>query len=229
MNNELYHYGVLGMKWGVRRYQNSDGSLTDEGKRRYGNIKNFRRDANGDYILNKDSKVKRVALQKEDPIFDNKKYVSLTDSDHNKWDDRLGNAYLNRGQATYSITYKTNKDIKIASSTKQGKIYLDMLMKDKNFAKQAAEDIKVVNRKFNVKKSKSNSENISRNIALQTETGKKFVNKLMSMGYEGLVDTHGKNVADIPIILLNPDKNLTKESTELTNAVRNYYRQYGFA
>lgn len=35
MENELYHWGVKGMKWGVRRYQNKDGSLTDAGQKRY--------------------------------------------------------------------------------------------------------------------------------------------------------------------------------------------------
>lgn len=32
---ELRHHGILGMKWGVRRYQNADGSLTPEGQKRY--------------------------------------------------------------------------------------------------------------------------------------------------------------------------------------------------
>ena len=33
-NNELYHYGVINMKWGRRRYQNKDGTLTPAGKKR---------------------------------------------------------------------------------------------------------------------------------------------------------------------------------------------------
>lgn len=35
MSTELYHHGIKGMKWGVRRYQKSDGSLTSAGKKRY--------------------------------------------------------------------------------------------------------------------------------------------------------------------------------------------------
>ena len=34
VNRELYHHGIKGMKWGVRRYQNKDGSYTAAGKRR---------------------------------------------------------------------------------------------------------------------------------------------------------------------------------------------------
>lgn len=39
MSNELSHHGIKGQKWGRRRYQNKDGSLTPEGYKRYGSVK----------------------------------------------------------------------------------------------------------------------------------------------------------------------------------------------
>ncbi len=39
MENYLEHYGVQGQKWGIRRFQNKDGTLTELGKKRYGSEK----------------------------------------------------------------------------------------------------------------------------------------------------------------------------------------------
>lgn len=39
--DEIKHHGIKGQKWGVRRYQNEDGSLTAKGKQRYGTKENF--------------------------------------------------------------------------------------------------------------------------------------------------------------------------------------------
>lgn len=51
--SELYHHGILGQKWGVRRYQNKDGSLTELGK----NVRKAKKYKSPDRINNENSKM----------------------------------------------------------------------------------------------------------------------------------------------------------------------------
>ena len=56
--SELYHHGIKGQRWGVRRYQNSDGSLTPEGQKHYNKYKSYnylrnQRDIQGQKLMNR--------------------------------------------------------------------------------------------------------------------------------------------------------------------------------
>lgn len=69
--SELYHYGIKGQKWGVRRYQNADGSLTPEGYRHYGIQERQMLRMHGDYdYMTKDQ---RIQFNKELDKLDSKK------------------------------------------------------------------------------------------------------------------------------------------------------------
>lgn len=64
----LVHHGIKGQKWGVRRYQNEDGSYTDAGKRRYGISGNLSYDNKGRMI---DSSTGKRISKKQKKLFNN--------------------------------------------------------------------------------------------------------------------------------------------------------------
>lgn len=84
--NELYHHGIVGQRWGIRRYQNLDGTLTSAGRERYGghaekvNSNKLKRQVNRNLYLNRNMKnLNRLNSQGKhhSKVFDSFNYYTL--------------------------------------------------------------------------------------------------------------------------------------------------------
>ncbi len=73
MKDEIYHHGIKGMKWGVRRYQNYDGSLKAAGKKRYGNPQNNKKIQTETGIL-----LSLAAMQAAHAFYEKKKSMRIS-------------------------------------------------------------------------------------------------------------------------------------------------------
>lgn len=107
MSDYLSHYGIKGMKWGIRRYQNKDGSLTTDGKFRYGRL-------GKDIVIKPGSKLYRTISS------DTGATVSESVPQYFSMSKENNNLYLLKGILTGANPtqkeYTVSKSLKIASS-----------------------------------------------------------------------------------------------------------------
>ena len=225
--NELYHHGILGMKWGIRRYQNKDGSLTPEGRKRLG-LDIYDRDHNSDTVVKKGTKVSRVINTSRydeyaDPDFGGsekaaKKYVDDILSKDNGYErkyvsiDGVKNSGRSNGKDYYVnwftdsgwdpdnaqvAMYELKKDIRVAS----GKQVVDALIKE-------VRPMTITELLKNDKTIKSLTLDYTRNQELFNKINKRFIDK----GYDAIEDINDLDT-DMPVIMLNSSKSLGKATT----------------
>lgn len=144
MDNYLYHHGILGQRWGIRRFQNTDGTLTKAGLARRNKLvrketgmyaeshnRHINDDNTDDYVLKKGTKITRW-IQSEEPTDMPLSKISKSDEKTNHKYGSVDNV-VNRGQNGTDFYFNWFSD---------GGYLLDNVQLDTYVAKN---DLKVVN------------------------------------------------------------------------------------
>lgn len=127
--DELYHHGILGQKWGVRRYQNKDGSLTEAGKKRAAKIQREYQDLTGHSIKTS----KNEGTSKNKGTSEKKSIHDMTNEELRAYIDRIDL------ESTYARTLKSIKEANYSYSEKFVKNFKDAAVS--SISKGAAEAV----------------------------------------------------------------------------------------
>lgn len=128
----LAHHGIKGQKWGVRRFQNEDGSLTPAGEKRYGYAKDYDSSvrermikADVDYRA-KSRKEKKEATKRGEAIKDKVAEISYN-SDRVR--EKAFEEYRSKNREKYDSEYKLDQDAAKYATTKGQKYAINALDK----------------------------------------------------------------------------------------------------
>lgn len=142
--SNLYHHGIKGQKWGVRRYQNKDGSLTSAGKKRYSTStdssehKRGLTDKQKKYIVIGASAVAATMLV-AGAMYVNKKSNFSTGIQHIKFGEKID---INKLDSTEKVLSKGTKLHRISSKSVEDyaedgrRIYASYLKQDNRLYKE---------------------------------------------------------------------------------------------
>jgi len=128
-SNELYHHGIKGQKWGVRRFQNPDGSLTEEGKKRLAGNKSV--------YVESGVKLNRVSGPENASRLKKGVYVTADTKEQDKFTMAIALGHIRKGKA-FINKYVSEDDLRIPSVKTQNKI-ARKIMKDEDVRKELAD------------------------------------------------------------------------------------------
>ena len=239
MEYELYHHGIKGMRWGVRRYQNKDGTLTEAGKKRVSNYAVS--EDSSDFTLNKGTKFQRVGSKNETDN-DGRTYVSF-----GKLDNARYVSYYDSLNATHKLELTALSDVKVAKGKSLIDTYVDMLgdktpselastvtpiyvngketRYSKSRRKEALSDYK--NAWKNQESFDKSFKQFSQNLMSDTAISKEYFNRLSRKGYQAMYDYNDRNAADNPLIVFNRKNTLkTTRMSEISTKDVDYAIYY---
>lgn len=135
---ELKHFGIKGMKWGIRRFQNEDGSLTPAGRERYGEDR-YTNYGDGRIEIQKGARLQRVLADEYSRTDMNGiTYASFTKTDNNRYPLILGKTGTSK---VLKLTAKTT--LKSPSSQEAASVFFKILKDDPKAMKEFKDAITV--------------------------------------------------------------------------------------
>ena len=137
MGYELQHHGIIGQRWGVRRYQNPDGSWTAKGRERYGkDVNKLANKVESRTFLTEERSIPAGTKMYRTSINPNENqngpaYVTYLDPERNLY---KGGWVRNTAGAdkSYEYKYTLKKDLKIPSRETEVQVISDVINKDRN-------------------------------------------------------------------------------------------------
>lgn len=228
----LAHHGILGMKWGVRRYQNTDGTLTAAGKKRYSSGKAVI-DYENQGIIPKGHKFNRVGADHLDVNKSGALYVSSGKDDAARYVKYLGPTLLSKllNQASYNMQDITvASDMKIASQKKTVDLtekFLEERKDAKNILDNSFGGLVLDGDYSNANKVAWAFGGILADPAY-ADLAKEFYEYVRKSGYDCIADVFDRysGTSNTATIIVNPNKVKVESVTYITKDVMQEARAY---